>query len=446
MVDFYQNYADGIDQGYGTSVDPLQPIGTNGYYQGRGGYGPMNIVSNTPTTASIRFPSTEPLYLSPFSNEDDEAGFHGIQTLQFTFILSQLSRVWSHSRSSSNPNIISSINVSFYQAPELHFTYITPSITQPIPRSLVYNYNNVDSYPTDVASAISPGASFTVDTNNIQLNSIPRRIYVYARRSNSTKNYTTSDTFARIDGISLNWDNRQGLLSGASSDDLYKISAYNGYKASYSQWNKYTGSVLILDVGRDIALTQPDEAPGVLKTLQLQMKVNFTNINPTDAMNFTVYIVVISEGLITIANNTAVLQVGVISKMDVLNARQGLHGETLHQKPRNYYGGSFFKKALGAISKGANQVAKYGPTALRGVSDLGNLASSSTNPLEFGLDVANLGRQYSKELKKGRGLVGGYERIGNGLVGGRMMQKSALKSRMMQGSGLSFEDYEEDEE
>ncbi len=161
--------------------------------------------------------------------------------------------------------------------PQLLFRYSTPNELQAIPQSLTYPYYVVDRYPYDFGATIAAGASSTLVSNNIQLKSIPERIYVVARNNNTTMladPYHT-DTFMAITGIRVNWNNYSGLLSNATQADLYRMSQKAGCSLSWQQWSGLgmyvsgsnttqlagPGSVLCICMGDDIGLSDT-EAPG----------------------------------------------------------------------------------------------------------------------------------------------------------------------------------------
>lgn len=406
MPDFFQNYNDG----FATALDPLQQIGNSGYQQPRGGF-PIEIVSSTPTSLTFRFASTEPLYLSPWLIEESHGpGLFGVNNLTFNMVLGDLNRSVSINTDSIAPNItISSIATTLYRAPEMLFTFIQPSNIAELPQSIPYSYQTIEDYQTDFGSAVSGGATFSITSQNIQLSSIPKRIYVYARRSNFDQDYSTSDVFARLNSISVNFDVQSGLLASANSLQLYKMSAYNGYQGSWSQWNSYTGSVLAIDFSRDIMLQNPAEAVGLGNVKKnIQITCNFTNLN-SNPVSYTLFVVVVSDGLFTLTRGQSVTQTGVLTQSDVLNALD-MPGRDDAPKPSNFYGGSILSKGLKFLKKGADVVEKYAPRALK----------------------------TAERVSRGD-YVGAVKSAvtGKGLVGGKIMSKNDLMKRrnLLYGSG-----------
>ena len=121
MVDVFQNYNDWDDFG---TINPI--AGYQGLEdQGRGSFD-YQIISSSPTSLTFRFKSTEPLFLSPFSSEETHsAGFFGVKNLTLSSVLRNITNALSVD-SISGDITISSVVGTFYQAPQLSFTFITP--------------------------------------------------------------------------------------------------------------------------------------------------------------------------------------------------------------------------------------------------------------------------------------------------------------------------------
>jgi hypothetical protein len=244
------SYANGIDQ------CPMP----------RGGF-PFTIVQNTPTQAVVDMVLCEPLFLSPFYfGSGDAGGFYNVTTMDFNLtFLSQGNRWWSHNQVvGSNP--ITGISAYFsaftnvYPAaafsytdnmPLMIFKYITPDETQVLSPNmpLTYPYFDVQRYPIDFPSAVNAGPADStgqISSNNLQLNSIPRMMYVYARTSNPTL-YTTgtsavngcnyTDTYLALENINITFANYTGLLSSADKAQLYQIAIKNGCTMNWTQWS-----------------------------------------------------------------------------------------------------------------------------------------------------------------------------------------------------------------
>lgn len=241
------SYANGIDQ------CPMQ----------RGGF-PFTIVQNTPTSAVVDMVVCEPLFLSPYYwGCGDAGGFYNVTTMDFNLtFLSNSNRWWSHNQVvGSNP--ISNIQAYFSNftnvfvtpfsyadaQPILLMKYITPDETQVLSPNmpLTYPYFDVQRYPLDFPGAVTANSAFNdptglISSNNLQLNSIPRLMYVYARTRNQDlyaqgTGCSITDTYLALENINITFANYTGLLSSADKAQLYQIAIKNGCGMSWSQWS-----------------------------------------------------------------------------------------------------------------------------------------------------------------------------------------------------------------
>lgn len=382
-LDEYQTY----EEAEGSARNPLGGYADNSYMAARGAF-PMTVTTNNTTDAVISAVITEPIMLSPFCwSKRDQAGFHGVQNIDFNFtFLNNLSYMWSHSNAGGST--LNSITVQF-GAPSILMNFITPKeLMYKNPKApTVYPFFDVQRYPTDSNQVFQPfgtvGDTQTFQSANIQLQSIPRRMYVWARVRNIDQNENTTDSFLSINNISLNWNNNASLLSSASKQDLYEMSVLNGFKGNWNQWNGYTnnmsgtdndviglsGSVLCLEFGTDIGLDS-NECPGILGTYQLQYNVNMTNTKNA-AVTPTLYTVIISEGTLTVLENRTIANIGVISKQDILNSLDA--PEVNYYDIMDYEGGDFLsglKDFFSSLWSGVKTVAHDIPEIVGNVAPL----------------------------------------------------------------------------
>lgn len=284
--------------------------------------------------------------------KNNGSGFFNVNTMDFnfTFLGNAGFRMWSHDAVSTGiATTLSTASVQFNNfgsspafsysltQPTLLFTYITPNETQVIPYNMpiTYPYFDVQRYPNDSNNAVTAGSQALLVSNNIQLSSIPRRLYVYVRRRNADL-YSTSqypDTFFSIENISMQFQNKNGLLSSASKQQLYEMSVKNHCNMDWTQWSggkvnnpnltsQYgtIGSVLCIEFASDIGLDSI-EAPGKLGQYMLQVNVTCTNVSK-NPITPTLYVVVVSEGSFTIEGlGKASTNIGVITSQDILDAQ-----------------------------------------------------------------------------------------------------------------------------
>jgi hypothetical protein len=444
MTPCYQDQSQNYNELVGSVRNPLSSYGDSNdtNVQGRGGF-PYTIVSNSPTAAVVDIVITEWLFLSPFYfGLGNGSGFVNVNSMDFnfTFLSSAGNKLWSHDNSLGT-NVISSINATYNgfsapafsyseNQPKLNFIYISPNDLQIIPKNMptTYPYFQVDRFPTDSQNAVAALATTVITSNNIQLNSVPRCMYIYARANNTSLNNSPNlpDVFFSIERISIQFNNYQGLLSQCSKFQLYQISTKNGCNLSWQQWagdavyqvgstvNRLAGvgSVLKIEFGTDIGLNDL-EAPGINGQFQLQMDVTVRNCNLTTAITPTLFIVPIYEGTFTIEQlGSSINQVGVISKTDVLNARQAPFVD--YQDVQDVNGGNFF-----------SSLKNFGQNLLTGLKDtkaISNVLGQIPNP------YAQIGSQVARSVGLGEDMD---EMEGNGvLVGGKMFTRAQLKRRL----------------
>lgn len=450
-------------QEYGALIKTVRnPLGVFGdsNQESVAGRGSANYVvvtnpQNTgPTTATLtavvdcRF--TEPIFmLTPFIwGKYQAGGLYNVTTLDWTFnwLTQAANRFWSHDASVGS--IITSSTFAFggqiggpttpgfNQAPTLLLTWITPPETSLLgPNlSITYPYFNTERFVNDF-TGIPPGPNNYVvySSSNIQLKSIPRRMYVYMRQRNSDlySNPANTDTYMSINNVNIQFNNRSGIYSTATQEQLYLTAVKNHCNMSWQEWSglpQYSGvdnfdpqyygvgSVCCFEFGTDIANQSPLECPGRSGQFQLQVNVSAANISSI-TLNCSLYIVVVYEGTFTIPNSGASLvQIGVLSANDVLEAgRNGFVNYNDTQKVNG--GGDFFSNIKDFFSDKVLPLIKESRIASNLASAIpvvGPALSDSIRNLGYGDGV----------------MVGGQDR-GGVLVGGAAMTRSQLRRRLM---------------
>lgn len=417
MLDNFANYQSGI----GSVRNPLNTYNDSGYKTGRGAFN-VDVISNpvgdgNPKTAVVKFTVVEPLLISPmaYSSQCLEQALIGVNNMAVQFNFANLQRAWSQVLQGTEN--ITSINVQLgsgiTEQPELLINYLnTPLVDEAqIPKEVVYDYFNIETYQNDQNTTLNAGASQSFTNNSIQLSVIPRSIWIYCAVPRGSKTYEDADAFFRINSISLQYLNVSGQLSSATINDLYNISVKNGCKMSFEEWSgtahsyngdvPLVGSVLRIDAS-DLALPS-NLAPGCSANSQLQFTINITN-QSTVNREVSIYTIVGNEGIMSIADNSMMTQLAVINQEDVLTSRQS--GEYRDEKLQSsLYGGSFWSK-LKHVGKALGKTAK--------VIGLDKVAK------EVAKDAAE------KSVKRA---LGGAT-MGAGLVGGRKMTRSELRALM----------------
>ena len=427
--DCSNNYGDLV----GTTRNPLGNYGDSDVdgINHRGGF-PFIIVSNpvvnattggAAATAVVDFVITEPMFLSPWyfsSARGDDRGFYNVTSIDFNFNFLSAApyRMWSHAAdapiaTSGSIKVFSAITqmsvqfnafanpaFSYTQSvPQINLKYITPSVLNPLRQDIPYTYSYFDvqrwPYELGTLAYTSDAASGTQYTNsNVQLSQIPRRVYLYAKPSNLVLNTRCdiTDTFLAIQNVNINFNNRSGILSAASQQQLYQINVKNHYEGSWAEFSgmglqnsaflgtsgnalySAGGAPLCLEFGTDIEL-DASEAPGLGGQFNFNVQIQLANKNPSglwDNIPFTLFMVFVYEGTFTVTSQaSAQSQINVLAKSDVLNAQAmpSLNYRSL----QGVSGGSF----LDSLSNFGNKIYDF----LRNSKVISSVASAIPHPV-----------------------------------------------------------------
>ena len=389
--DNFQEYSD--YSLYGSSKNSLggyAECGMSG--DPRGGF-PVEVIAPNQIRAVI----TEPIMISPFLNGQgsQDEGFVGVNQFQINYRWkSDLSKILSHS-SLGNP--ITSVDVKFYQAPEILYTQITPDLTQPIPQLQILPYVKLQEYLKPTIN-FAAGEVKQLVSDSIKLSQIPKYMYIFARHSRNTSNYLTSDAFLCLDRLDVLWNNQSGLFSQCGKEELFEISKRNGCNLSYQAFTQYRGSVFCAEFGKDIGLLDA-EASGVQGQWTIQVRPTFRNSN-VNGDDYDFYVVLANEGTFSISTNMGRVSLGNLSPEVVLSAKES--DEMDYEQYEDLQGGKFHSKLKNIVRRVAKAVEKGAPIAkalgMPYADEAGNLAG------------------VARKLAGGTG-------VGGRLVGGSVMRK-----------------------
>jgi hypothetical protein len=313
---FYQGWtADLADSNLKSIFAP--PLG-NSTYQANGG----RVFQKTQTalvgngwTDKYNITVQEDLYLSPTvwgRLVNMVSGFSNINNFTINVRIQDLRRAIRCQSLDTGAFLagVTSISASITQQPKLNLTYITPDpiLAAKMPNVLAFDYSYIQPFITS-----SQGTTIgLVNMNSIRLPSIPKRLFVYAKPAKSlfntaVYNNTIPDIFLPISNLKITFNNRINLLANDNPFTLYQKSVANGLKDTYQDWQYYTGSVMVIDVAKDLGL-EADECSGQSnKYSTLQIQATFTNQNLMlagldathplfNAQNWDFYVLVESPG------------------------------------------------------------------------------------------------------------------------------------------------------
>jgi hypothetical protein len=257
-----------------------------------------------------------------------------------------------------------------------------------------------------------------------------------------------------INSIAVTFNNRVGILSTATQQDLYQISIKNGCNLSWNEWTNNVGSVLCLDFGLDLGLPI-NECPGIIGNYQLQIQLNISNTSASSVL-YSLYVVVVNEGTYLVVDGSAKHQIGVISQSDCINATDS--PEMPFSKANHVYGGSFWDKlksgfqSIGRVLKPvAGKVLDYAASKVP-IPLVGTVLREGVRGVT-GVGLSGGGRR--KVCKKPKSTsVKSYKSVsgkkvkaycrrpkrGGVLLGGDLMSSADLKNRLEEDVSEEYED------
>jgi hypothetical protein len=353
---------------FGSARNVAAEYGENSLETSRGGF-IYDLVN--PTT--IRVTVTEPILLSPFMSgiEREEEGFVNVNQIDVNLLFRQdVSRIMSTATvAAGNPEGITGYTVSQPQAPELLYNLITPSDFTNLPEMQILPYSRLNTYPK-----LYPGLAFPSTTqmrsDAFKLSIVPTSVFIFAKRSRTSQTFNTTDTFLGINRINVTYNN-EVLFSTSSQQELYDIASRNGCNLSYAQWGKYRGAVLKLVFGRDIGLPQ-DESPGVQSQGTIEFLADMVNLSGA-AIDAEFFVVFQYSGTLSIAENSANINLGTLTKLDAIEGR-GEDTPVLEEAigPSDLGGDGFWSSLKGVINKVARGVQTVAPFAQKAATFLGH--------------------------------------------------------------------------
>lgn len=433
-LDKSQNYSDLI----GSALNPLLGYqASNGFDIGRGIGPQVQVLTNTATTATLAITSIEPIFMSPFASGAEQystSSLIAVNNMTYTAIFNS-TRMMSMIQNQGVTGISITSVIPTLTNFTLEFSYLTPEPSQNIPRTLISSYYEVQQSITNTNQTVAPNAQITCNTTNFQLTGIPSRLMIYVGQNqqaiaNDTMGLLSNSWMGLADGqnvLTIQWNNNT-FFQSYTREQLYNISVSNGLTMSYEQWIYYVGSVVVLELGKDIGLAF-DEAPGLEGNFQIQIQMQVVNTNQTNSIvNPQMQVFSIYAGIFQLINGSASSRINILTKEDVVNAE--FLNNVKYVQSRNIYGG-FFSGFTDLLSKGHD--------FLKNSKAISNISGLVPHPYAQALSGISGALGYGENVPRKRG---GAKRIkGRGLDSS---QHRPLASRIY-GAGTYADDDDEDE-
>jgi len=329
---------------------------------------------------------TEPLMcLSPFLFGDDNTynsqGLVGINSMNIVLnVDSSCKRFWS---SNSSPYLtvslgnvansaVGAVAKSAFENTNLLLNFLSTQPTDLVKAKNVVAYSDYPRYiTTNLATLGADGSSNTYSSQNIQMNQIPDKLFIFVRKPMSSQTVYDSATFLPIKSISLNFSNASGLLSSASTQDLFKMSIENGLQSNWYEWlgysNRYDsgtgklgvktrtgGSVLVINPAKDLSLPSY-LTNGSLGAFSLQFNITVEN-NGTTQYQPEIVVICQNSGVFVTQSGSSSIFTGVLSKQMVLDTVSNQEAFDSAEYDR-LVGGMKMSSALKAVPRPMKRVA-----------------------------------------------------------------------------------------
>jgi hypothetical protein len=281
---------------------------------------------------------TEPLLISPFlfhsKHNYNNQGIYGISTFNLSInIDTSLKRFFT-----TNTTNINNISISFdtdnpITNANLLFNFLNIQETDDdLPTKNIVPYIDYPVYISADSDVINAGQTKTLFSQNFQLNQVPDLLILCVRRPMATMNIGNTNSFLPIRNISINFNNKSGILSSATTQDLYRLSKVNGSVQSWYEFWGYagkqntnpaittigqylyttSGSLVIINPTKDLGLPYY-LSNGSIGNYNIQFKISVINNTPD---NFVPEIVIITANSGFLINNSGETEIytGILSK------------------------------------------------------------------------------------------------------------------------------------
>jgi hypothetical protein len=345
--------------------------------------GSLYLVNSAVTQASafsvfLQIPVVQELPVGPFSRSprDDYAGaITGVSTLQLQLSLqsAQAARLlrWT---SNNGFNVVSyALDAQPFASPQ----FATECLTYPVgtavhrPAKMALPYWNPVSTPVRSSAAFGAStlyapAALTMQSPSATAVRVPRAIIVYAQPAAYAG--TDGTWFYPIQSLSVNAFNQPNLLSDASSYELFRISARNGYNGSLQEWQgvatgaggarvQTVGGVAVITPGIDFPLPAGVDIGSGSDSYNIQVQATFADYSGTTQVAL-MNVVFLYEDALIVADGAATTTGLSLTTREVLDAP--VHA---HRPARSLLGGSLWSLAKAAAGHAGHAFGILGDAA-----------------------------------------------------------------------------------
>ena len=369
------------------------------------------------------------------SFDNDVPGIAKINTLEISAnFVPNLTRIWS--RAEDHPVPIDTVNVTIGQQSTLNALWITPrdEMRRKIDAmpELKYPYYRTVRFDTRnaVGDLTNPNQNVELNSQVINLTSIPHAIYAYVIRNESTSlgtvtSMTSPDVYFAPVNLSITWNNNGNILNEYRPTQLYDLCVKNGLReltinesvGLTNDFHQIAGAGAVGKVGLSSAPVrivpgedfplESDEAQGSGGNWSLQVQMIAKNINQVEALSAQLCILVVYEGYMALSTGLCRTVEGPVRPSIVENVKIN---ESVSWKDLNdYYGGmrmgdrfKTFGKSLKSGLEKANKIAKETKVVSKGLKAASRLPTRASPLLQEASNLAeSYGYGYGGQLYEG---------------------------------------------
>jgi len=425
--DTYYSYADGV----GALNNPLGAWGnvSDNDLVPRGGWvldyvgtnadgvtvAPLPISTGAAQTVYVKFTVAEPLMISPliFANpQSNSQGMYGVQNMTFQMSIGDTTRVWRTASSFAKTVAIQSFSDS-----QLLMTFLSPNPALLLSARNVVPYQEFPRYLTSFNTALASGAVSTFRSSTLQLNVIPDKLIMFVRKTIGSQTVADSDSFLALSGanpLNISFNNVSGILSSATIYDLYRMAIEAGSNQNFYEFAGFasmnntltgsgrktptSGSMIVLEFGKDIPLQETYYSPGSLGAFQLQVNLNCVNQSAASIASQELVIITMNSGAFVLERGSASVFTGLLTKSDVLSVAQQ---EPYYQSDvRRMVGGGFFDSLKSIVGKILPVLAPLAKDFLNKQGAVGQVASKVIGALGYGSSGGGVSGGRSKLMER----------------------------------------------
>jgi len=404
-ADYVQRY---VDVSQGTNMNTLSNYKNSTRARfGKGCYDyTVNTISATAANVDVTF--YEYLTLSPMNyNGDEMPGLTNVTSLQLTFTLANLERMWAQAQAN-----ITTLQVNILES-NCHFQELSFPVYLNVPPVVTTSYTDIQRQTSSRNQLIAAGASAQLSSNSYQLNTVPHSIIVYAKERESdlyasaSSKTNKTDSYGVIEKLEIQYNNQSAILSSASEVQLFQMSARNGVDLSWQEF------------GKDISANDPTAIPGVSINSNFQVRATVRNPNNTGIdLYYDLTVLYLYEGILSIASGQAYKYLSLLTKDETLNLEIE-EGDVVSGGAVDFKG--MLSKAKTGLKKAAPFLKPLASTALDVGADYASATIPGAQQLRQGIkQVTGLGLK-----SNGAGLSAG------GVSGGQLLPKSSMSLRAL---------------